>query len=333
MDTKAKIDFLAIGDVVTEPFIKLKDATTHCKIDHGACELCVRFGDKVPYESVDILRAVGNSANAAVCAARLGLRSALMSYVGNDEVGKGDIEELAKNNVDTSLVSVVDGYPSNYHYVLWYDVERTILVKHTEFPYALTMPTEAPKWIYLSSLAANSYDYHMQIADYLEAHPEVKFAYQPGTFQMKLGLEKTARLYKRCDLFFCNVEEAQRILAEESRKLPILLDKLHDLGPKIVVITDGIEGAYVRTEDGTKYFMPVYPHEPYERTGAGDAFASTIAASLALGKSIEEAFRAAPVNAMSVTQYVGAQRGLLTQEDIDTYLAKAPENYSFMPLV
>ena len=62
-----KIDFLAIGDIVVDAFIKLKDAHVHKAIDNSeSSELCVRFGDKVPYESVTVVSAVGNSPNAAV---------------------------------------------------------------------------------------------------------------------------------------------------------------------------------------------------------------------------------------------------------------------------
>ena len=83
-----KIDFLAIGDTVVDSFIRLKDAHVHCKIDTDACELCLRFGDKVPYESVTIVPAVGNAANAAVSASRLGLNSALITNLGMIEKEK-----------------------------------------------------------------------------------------------------------------------------------------------------------------------------------------------------------------------------------------------------
>ena len=71
---KKKIDFLAIGDITTDAFIRLKDAEVHCSVNNEKCELCVSFGDKVPYEFVEVVRAVGNSANAAVSASRLGLK-------------------------------------------------------------------------------------------------------------------------------------------------------------------------------------------------------------------------------------------------------------------
>ena len=95
-----KIDFLAIGDIVTDAFIKIKDAHVHCKIDTEACELCLRFGDKVPYESLDVIPAVGNSPNATVCAARLGLNTALMTTMGDDQNGKDCLAVLEKEKID-----------------------------------------------------------------------------------------------------------------------------------------------------------------------------------------------------------------------------------------
>lgn len=322
-----KYDFVAIGDIVTDAFIKLKDASTHCKLDQSACELCVRFGDKVPYESVQVIPAVGNCANAAVSASHLGLKSALLSTVGDDRNGKECLVALKENGVSTDYMKTNNEFPTNYHYVLWYDVERTILVNHAPFPHSLPKNMRAPRWIYLTSLGENSAEFHEEIARYLKSHPETKLAFQPGTFQMKLGYEKLKDIYSVAEIFFCNVEEAQRILnSTETDKLK-LMSMLHDLGPKIVVMTDGINGAYVREESGTNWFMPVYPHSPVERTGAGDAFASTFVSALISGKTVEEALMWAPINAMSVTQKVGAQEGLLSKAKLEEYLKSAPSDY------
>ncbi|MCX6701807.1 MAG: carbohydrate kinase family protein [Candidatus Zambryskibacteria bacterium] len=322
-----QIDILAVGDITIDAFIKLKDAQVTCDIDHENCKLCFGFGDKIPYESVTVCNAVGNSANAAVSSSRLGLSSAILTHIGNDQNGKDCLVELEKNNVDTQYVRVENNKHTNHNYILWYDVDRTILTKHETFTYNLdgVIP---PKWIYFSSLGENSLQFHMEIADFIEKNPETKLAFQPGTFQIKAGAKTLERIYKNAEIFFCNVEETQKILDEKSRDLPILLEKMASLGPKIVVITDGFEGAYVfDTKSGSKLFMPVYPHTPFERTGAGDAFASTIVSSLALGKSLEEALLWAPINSMSVTQHIGSQEGLLTLEKIQEFLSKAPENF------
>ncbi len=322
-----EIDFLAIGDITNDAFIRIKDASVNCDINHEHCRLCVKFGAKIPYEFVEVVRAVGNSANAAVSAARLGVSSGLIANIGEDQSGHECIDELRHNHVATDLVHAERGKKTNYHYVLWYEEERTILVKHEDFHYTLPQFKE-PSWIYLSSLSDHSLPYHDEIANYVEAHPKVRLVFQPGTFQIKLGFERLKKLYARTELFFCNKEEAQEILQTENHDLKDLLNMMHEKGPKIVVITDGPKGAYAY--DGERYFsIPAYPDPkpPYERTRAGDAFASTIAAALALGEPLERALLWGPINSMSVVQYIGAQKGLLSREQIEQYLEQAPSNY------
>ncbi len=322
------VDFLALGDITTDAFIRLKEAEVHCQVNTEKCEICLSFGDKVPFEYVKVIKAVGNSANAAVAAARLGLRSALATDIGNDQNGTDCVAELLKNNVSTRFLKRHKDKSTNYHFVLWYDVDRTILVNQIEYDYRLPKIPSPPKWIYLSSLAANSFEYHLEIINYLQKNPGVKLCFQPGTFQMKLGREKLRDIYKRTEVFVINVEEAQRILNNKTRDVKTLLAELHACGPKIVLITDGPKGAYML--DGEHYyFMPIYPDPkpPVERTGCGDSFASTFVAALSLGKSPLEALVWAPVNPMSVVQYVGAQEGLLSHDQIEWWLKRAPEEY------
>lgn len=325
MDTK--LDFVAVGDITTDAFIRLALSEAHVVETEGRQEICMSFGDKIPYEKVDVVRAVGNSPNAAVSAARLGLTSAVVTTMGDDENGRECLASLQASHVHTDFVTIQKNIETNYHYVLCYGAERTILVKHHEYEYTLPNIGE-PKWIYVSSLAENSLSFHREIAAYLAEHPNVKLAFQPGTFQMKLGYDKLKAIYTRSELFFCNKEEAERILNKPKTEIPELLEGIRNLGPKIAVITDGPKGAY--TYDGNEMWrMPMYPDPapPTNRTGAGDAFSSTFTSALILGKTIPEALAWGPINSMSVVQYVGAQRGLLARETLEAFLASAPPDY------
>ena len=320
-------DFIAIGDSTTDAFIKLKNASVHCNIDHEKCEICLRFKDKIPYEEVYVVPAVGNSANASVAAARLGLQSALISNIGDDYFGQEALDALKKESVSAEFVTINNGKKTNYHYVLWYEDDRTILIKHQEYDYRLPYFND-PKWVYFSSMGENSLAFHEVFERYMNEHPKVKLAFQPGTYQMKFGRKKLVGIYKRTEVFICNKEEAQRILEVNETDIKKLMKSLADLGPKIVVVTDGPAGAYAY--DGkSAWFMPSYPDSkpPYERTGAGDAFSSTFVVALCLGLSVEEALRWAPVNSMSVVQYVGAREGLLTRDKLEKYLSEAPADY------
>lgn len=323
----SQVDILAIGDIVTEPFIRLKEAEVLDR-DTEHPKLAMRWGDKIPYDYFVLASAVGNSSNAAVSAARLGLKAALRGYVGDDAYGRECLAVLEREGVDTSFMVTEPGKKSNYHFVLWYENDRTILVRHEDFTYTVPVLDEGPKWLYLSSLAANSLPYHHAIDTLLRAHPETKLAFQPGTFQMSLGVEAIKGLYERSELFVVNRDEARRILKSESSDIKELLTKLAELGPKLVVITDNTNGAYAY--DGAKmWHVPMYPdsRQAFERTGAGDAFASTLTSALALGKTFEEALLWGPINAMAVVQEVGAQKGLLKRAALEEYLAKAPANY------
>lgn len=318
-------DFIAIGDMVTDAFIKLKDASVHCDINEEHCTITMAFGEKIPYESVEVVTAVGNSANAAVSASRLGLSSALVSNIGDDENGKDCLKSLKKDKVATEFISIHKGKKTNYHYVLWYESDRTILIKHEEYDYHLPEITE-PKWLYLSSLGDKTLNFHKEIIEWIKKHPNVSLAFQPGTFQIKLGASVLKDIYARANIFFCNVGEAEKILGLTTLGIEELLKRIHALGPKIVVITDGPKGAYA-FDGETMWFLPEYPTPdvPFERTGAGDAFASTTVVALALGKDLPTALSWGAVNAMSVVSKVGAQKGLLTREEIEKYLKEAPD--------
>lgn len=321
-------DFLGIGDTVTDAFIRLKDAHVYCDVDKERCQICMKFGDKIPYENVYVIPGVGNSANAAVSASRLGLKSALYTNLGDDMYGKECVKALEDEGVNGEFMLKHKGAKTNYHYVLWFEDDRTILIKHQEYEYKL-VDIGKPKWIYLSSLGSNSLSFHEELEKYLTLHDgSIKLAFQPGTYQIKFGKDKLAYFYGRSEVLFCNKDEAQRILEITEPDIKILLQKIHKLGPKITVITDGPKGAYCYNGD-EMLFQGSYPDPkpPYERTGAGDAFSSTFTTALALGKSIREALMWAPINSMSVVQYVGAREGLLTREKLEEYLLQAPEDY------
>jgi sugar/nucleoside kinase (ribokinase family) len=326
-----KIDILAIGDIATDVFIRIKEAEETCDPQSGHCKLCLNFGGKIPYESADISYAVGNSSNVAVSASRLGVSSALMANMGDDQNGIDCLNVLKKEKVDTTFIKIEKGKPTNYHYVLWYGDERTILVKHEKYEYEWTKTKESeeyhsPTWVYLSSLGENSIHFHDEIVNYLKRHTKVRLAFQPGTYQIKLGTDSLKEIYQRSEIFFSNKDEAKRILKTDEQNLQKLLHKIHDLGPKVVVITDGVDGAY--SYDGKEIlFMKSFPINPIESTGAGDAFSSAFMTAILLGKEIKDALIWGSANASSVMMQIGPHKGLLNKEQIEDYIKEWSNDY------
>ncbi|HET7673018.1 MAG TPA: carbohydrate kinase family protein [Candidatus Saccharimonadales bacterium] len=326
----SQFDVLSVGDIVTDAFIKLLDDRAQVHETEQGPVLAMQFGTKIPYDHTEIVHAVGNAPNAAVNFAKLGLKSGMVTNVGSDSAGRDIIHTLEKADVDTRYVHINARKKSNYHYALWYKEERTILIKHEEYDYHWPhiRPKEIPKWIYFSSISKNALEYHDDLADWLEKHPEIKLAFQPGTFQMEAGVERMKRIYAKSELVAVNREEAAYITGGNHGDINDLLDKLHELGPKIAVISDGPKGSYA--SDGSNRFkMPIYPDPkpPLERTGAGDAFTSTFVAAIIMGNTVDGALQWAPISSMNVVQHVGAQAGLLSEKELASYLRQAPKSY------
>ncbi len=322
-------DMIAVGDTAIDVFIRLTDESG-AKVsgipDSPDYRISLPFSSKIPYESAETIAGVGNAPNAIVAAATLGLRSAIVAHVGNDVPGHDTIEVLKNRGVDTNFITAESGKKTNYSYILWYKEERTILRQHEDFSYALP-DIGTPKWVYFSAVGSGAGKFYEDFADYIEGHTDVKFAFQPGGNEVSLGI-KLSRFYKRADIFFCNVEEAHTILGVTALDTKELLKRMHDLGPKIVAITDGPNGAYAY--DGTDYLqVPIYPDglTAFERTGAGDAFASTTTVALAKGLDLGTALLWGGINSASVVQQVGGQKGLLSQKELEERLQKAPESY------
>jgi sugar/nucleoside kinase (ribokinase family) len=324
-------DVLCVGDAATDLFIRLSDAHIRIWEDDNGQWMDLPFGGKVPFEYARTVEAGGNAANAAVGFSRLGLATAIAAHVGNDEIGRTMQAALEYEGVDTHLVRFDPTQPSNRNFVLWFGQDRTILVRHELYDYHWPhlSAREVPRWIYLSSVGSDAAQYYDQIVAWLDSEPSVRFIFQPGTFQIAQGTDAMRGLYRRADAMICNREEAVEIGGGDHGQLADILESLHRLGPSIVVVTDGPEGAYA-SDGSRRYRVPAYPDPcpPKERTGAGDAFSSALVAALVQGLSLEVALTWGPVNAMSVVQEVGSQCGLLGQSELLEYLQRAPETYA-----
>lgn len=323
-----KPSILTIGDVASEALITLGKDSAKVSGGRGSQQLAIDLGARIACQSSEVQDAVGGAANAAVAFSKLGLQPSLVSWLGGDTVGKRTLGYLRSLGVDMSGVAVSKFKRTNYHYVLRHNAERTILANYEKYDYAWRTPACRPDWIYLSMISDESWLLHEDLLKYLDENPKVKLAFQPGPAHFGWGVKKLARLYARSEVVIMNVDEAVRVTGSESRSVKLLLKGLLDLGPKNVVITDGPKGAF--TSDGEAVFeMPGYPdpQKPVDRTGAGDAFASTLVAWLAKGESLENALARAPINSMSVVQQVGAQKGLLSTNKINQLLVEASEDY------
>jgi ribokinase len=318
-----KYDIVSIGDTTIDAFIQLHEASVHCTVNHVDCQLCLSYPDKIPFDDLLLIPACGNSANNAIGSSRLGMKDAFIGAVGDDHQGRDIINELKKEGVDTHLVSVNKGVLTNFHFVLVYRGERTILIKHQKYQYKIPSNLDT-KWIYFSSMAQGTEKFHAELARFLQKNKDVKMAFNPGTFQMRMGTGKLAGIYRRTEILFLNREEAQLVTKLKTRDIKKLADAMHKLGAKIAVITDGRAGAYAC--DGNKiWFLDHFPAPLVEATGAGDAYGTAFTAAIFHGQAVPEAMAWGAVNGGNVALYVGPHKGLQTKPQIENWLKKHPK--------
>lgn len=323
-----KPSILTIGDIATEALITLGKNDVEMIGSGSKRKFGLSLGAKIACQSAEVQDAVGAAANAAVAFSRLGVQPSLVSWLGDDTVGRQTRNYLRNHGIDMSGVITKKFARSNYHYVLRSGAERTVLANYEKFDYVWRQPICQPDWIYLTMISGDSWGLHEDLIEFLDKNPKVKLAFQPGATHLEWGAKKLKDIYARSEVVIMNIDEAMAVTGRQVRNASSLLKALNGLGAKNVVITNGPKGAFAFDGESI-YEVPSYPDpdNPIDRTGAGDAFASTLVAELAKGKSLNDALILAPINSMNVVQKVGAQAGLLTNREISQYLDTAPKDY------
>ncbi len=132
-----------------------------------------------------------------------------------------------------------------------------------------------------------------------------------------LGDERKCRRTGYC-IRAC-VPRAIRMEPWASNLDPIML-ALKALGPKIVVVTDGNQGA--QAYDGeTLYYMPPYSVPAVDTLGAGDAFGAAFTAAFILGHDLPTCLKWGCANGASVVTHYGAKPGQLTRQALEEFIA------------
>ncbi len=314
-------DLISIGDATIDNYVQIHDAEIRCNLDKTQCMLCIEYGDKIPVDHLSH-QVAGNAANSAVGAARLKLKSAIYVNIGEDPAARQIKDKLKEEGVDTRYVAVNKGMESNLSTVISFKGERTILVYHQDWKYNLP-DLDRAKWIYFTSVSASSGQTNLnsQLEQYLQRTGS-KFFYNPGTYQIKEGVKKNPRLLSLMEVVVVNIQEAKRIITghdDTDITVKKLLTSLSDLGPKLVVITDGLQGSFGFDGDNF-YHLDIFPAEIVERTGAGDAYAIGLLGALFYGKRLPEAMRWGSANGAAVVEQIGPQAGLLTYEKMQEKL-------------
>lgn len=326
------LELLSIGDVSWDVFLSPTESESLCNMNDKECLICFSYGEKIPVKSIEY-SVGGNAANNSVGSRRLGVRVGLVSTLGADPVGNQILEKIAAEGVDLSFVVQQPNTSSNYSTIINYGGERTIFTYHAPRSYEYPVHLPTVPWIYLTSMGETFQPFYNHIVEFLQKNSSIKLVFNPGSRQLRAGVKVLQPVLELCYMIYVNRQEAEKIteFGNSLGKEKELMRKLSELGPKIVVVTDGGNGSFVFDSLNARYLRcGVLPVDPFERTGAGDAFGAGCLSALIKGKGFEEALLWGTVNSASVIGYTGSQRGLLREEEMPQWLERAKSSGVFV---
>ncbi|MEA2020315.1 MAG: carbohydrate kinase family protein [Patescibacteria group bacterium] len=314
-------DIVTIGHSTVDYFLGLGSADIAFGEDDDSL-LCIDFADKIPVENFK--KGVGgNAANTGVGCARLGLNTAIVSWIGKDLEGELVLKTLKEENIELLWVRISEEEITDQSVILNFEAERTILSYHC--PRTLLIPADAPesRLIYLTSAGRAFEEVHPQVLQYAEG-AGAKLAYNPGSYELAGGLSVNKGVLEHCAILILNSEEAGELARgkfvsfskdERAAEIGELMHELREAGPETIVVTDGSFGSYAF--DGENIvFCPSIETQVVEMTGAGDAFSAGFLSAWVEDKSLKESLQWGNTNAASVISEVGCQEGLLSREKL-----------------
>jgi ribokinase len=302
----------------------------------------------------------GGAVNTAVAMARIGLDVAALIKVGPDDRAQAIIARLTAEGISTRWVMRDARAPTGAS-VLLSSHDRNAAVFTFRGANTLLQPPDlrdeafAVDLVYVSNLSNKSADCYPAIVDKGKANGAV-VAVNPGVRQLSARGGAFLQHLAQVDILVINRAEADALVAGLVGKfgeggptiklepgerppallargltgggfqmsLPAFLRAFRKLGTKYTVLTDGRGGAYAGME-GELLYCPALEADVAGTAGAGDAFAATFAAYIALGQPSQAALRAAAINAASVVAHVDTQTGLLKRHAIDKQLTASSE--------
>lgn len=306
------LDVVTVGSCVRDVFVDTGVAEKERKI-------CYPVGSKILIKKL-IFSTGGGGANTAVSLSRLGLRAGYLGKVGDDENGNAILALLKKEKV--KFLGVRGKEKSGYSVILDSTKHnRTILtykgandnLKFSE----VKKGKLKTRWFYFSSMMQDSFKTQEKLAKFAKRN-NIRVAYNPSSYLTKKGSRFLKNILSRTYILILNREEARMLVPKGN-----LFKGLCKLGPKVACVTNGKKEMHVY--DG-KYLYKGKPHNigAKERTGAGDAFASSFLAGFIKRNDIEFAMQLGVANAESVIGYYGSMNKLLSWKEAVKVINKKP---------
>ena len=215
-----------------------------------------------------------------LAASHFDIDTAAVSIVG-DDFPQDYLDLLSEKHIDTTGIEIVEGgktffWSGRYHNDMnTRDTLATELNTLADFNPVVPENYKDAEVVMLGNLHPIV---QSSVLDQMSRKPKLAIL-DTMNFWMDCALEDLLNVIKRIDVLTINDEEARQLTGEYS--LVVAAKKIHDMGPKYVVIKKGEHGALLFHDDQV-FYAPALPlKEVFDPTGAGDTFAGGFSGYLA----------------------------------------------------
>jgi len=262
----------------------------------------------------------GPAGTACAVAAMLGARAGFVDTVGNDEMAAIKLGSLERAGVDLSRMVRREG-PED-HVVIVYVQEKTG-ERYFSFVQGFLSQPVRPEELERDYLTSSRY-LHLD-----GCHPEA--ALQAARWMHEAGKtvvldasatnrpvpEPMRALMAETDVLICGSGFGAMLTGQKDlwRAGRAILD----LGPRIVVQTEGVDGSYTVSAD-EEFHTPAFEVDVVDTTGAGDVFHGAYLVGLVRGWDLRRiATFSSAVSAIHCT-VLGNRKGIPSMEEVETFL-------------
>ncbi len=302
---------------VYEDYVVVGSNTVDIGLDVPKSCKDVSIGDKIKINNNFKTTVGGGGVNVSICLSRLGGKVGYLGKLSYETMET--IKEVLDKNKINLIESKISKRPGAKSILIdTIEKDRVIFTYRGQNSYLEESDFDINSFrsnnYYFTSLSGTSFKTLIAIAKKIKKrNSEAIICYNPSSYLIR-NEKSIMSLIKYSDILILNYEEAQMLVS--GKDVSDCLKKLFEKVTKVVVVTDGKNGAYAY--DGKRqYHQDAFDvKKVVDATGAGDSFAGTFFYFYTKGYGVRIAMKYAAKNAASVVSTKGAQDGLLYLEDV-----------------
>ncbi len=244
----------------------------------------------------------GDTSNAAIAAARQGARVGYITALGQDMPGDSFMELWAREGVDASTVMRTDRWQTGVYFVTHDAQGHHFLHYRTNSAAAMYTRADLPdqaiaaaRMFYVSGIsqgisnsAADAVFAAIDIARRNGRKVAYDTNYRPRLWPPARAAAVMHEAMAQADYALPGIDDVQTLTGLTDPQA--MLDFYLRLGPKVVVLKMGEQGAWLATPQ-QRMHIPPYAVKVVDATGAGDAFCGSFLARILAGDTPEQAAR------------------------------------------